>query len=58
MTLKGLSAPKWIPGKVFSQDYTQSDSIAGEVVVKGVQAHDELAEESGSFNQVILVLQV
>ena len=44
MTLKGLSAPKWIHGKVFSQDYTQSDSIAAEVLVKGGQAHDELAE--------------
>lgn len=57
MTLKGLSAPKWIPGEMFSQDYTQSDSIAAEVVVKGGQMHDELAE-SGSFYQAILVLQV
>lgn len=58
MTLKGLSAPKWIPGKVLSQYYTQSDSIAAEVVVKGGQAHDEPAAESGSFNQAMLVLQV
>lgn len=26
MALKGLSAPKWIPRKVFSQDHTQRDS--------------------------------
>lgn len=58
MTLKGLSAPKWIPGEMFSQDYTQSDSIAADVVVKGGQMHDELAAESGGFNQAILVLQV